>query len=88
MGGFPVSPQRPQKSDIKSIPLRTLTARMTPAALILLSLTLMILHRAGTLPVERLRTAVLSRDHDVFVALMRQGREYLEDRRTVAERRA
>ena len=38
--------------------------------------------------VERLRTAVLSQDHDVFVALMRQGREYLEDRRTVAERRA
>ena len=38
--------------------------------------------------VERLRTAVLSRDHDTFVALMRQGRDYLEDRRTVTERRA
>jgi chorismate mutase/prephenate dehydrogenase len=38
--------------------------------------------------VERLRTAVLSRDHDTFVALMRQGREYLQDRRSVAERRA
>jgi chorismate mutase/prephenate dehydrogenase len=38
--------------------------------------------------VERLRAAVLSQDHDVFVALMRQGREYLADRRTVAERRA
>jgi chorismate mutase/prephenate dehydrogenase len=38
--------------------------------------------------VERIRTAVLSRDHEVFVALMRQGREYLEDRRSVAERRA
>ncbi len=38
--------------------------------------------------VERVRTAVLSRNHDVFVALMRQGREYLQDRRTVAERRA
>ena len=34
--------------------------------------------------VERIRAAVLSRDHDAFVALMRQGREYLEDRRSVA----
>jgi chorismate mutase / prephenate dehydrogenase len=38
--------------------------------------------------VERLRTAVVSRDHAAFAALMRQGRDYLEDRRTVAERRA
>ncbi len=38
--------------------------------------------------VERVRTAVLSRDHDTFVALMRRGRDYLEDRRTVTERRA
>jgi chorismate mutase/prephenate dehydrogenase len=38
--------------------------------------------------VERIRTAVLSQDHDAFVALMRRGRDYLEDRRTVAERRA
>jgi chorismate mutase / prephenate dehydrogenase len=38
--------------------------------------------------VERLRTAVVSQDHDAFVAMMRQGRDYLEDRRTVAERRA
>ena len=38
--------------------------------------------------VERLRTAILSRDHDAFVALMRRGRDYLDDRRTVAERRA
>ena len=38
--------------------------------------------------VERLRTAVLSRDHDTFVSLMRQGCDYLEDRRTVTERRA
>ena len=38
--------------------------------------------------VERIRTAVISQDHDAFVALMRQGREYLEDRRSVAERRA
>jgi chorismate mutase / prephenate dehydrogenase len=38
--------------------------------------------------VERIRTAVLSRDDKAFVALMRRGRDYLEDRRTVAERRA
>ncbi len=38
--------------------------------------------------VERIRAAVLSRDHDGFVALMTRGREYLEDRRSIAERRA
>ena len=38
--------------------------------------------------VESIRTAVLSQDHDAFVALMNRGREYLEDRRSVAERRA
>src|SRR5579883_2479054 len=38
--------------------------------------------------VERIRAAVLSRDSEVFGALMRQGRDYLEDRRSVAERRA
>ncbi|HEY2035597.1 MAG TPA: prephenate dehydrogenase dimerization domain-containing protein, partial [Steroidobacteraceae bacterium] len=38
--------------------------------------------------VERIRAAVLSRNHEVFVALMRQGRDYLEDRRTLAQRRA
>jgi chorismate mutase/prephenate dehydrogenase len=38
--------------------------------------------------VERIRTAVLSRDHDTFTALMRRGLDYLEDRRSVTERRA
>jgi chorismate mutase / prephenate dehydrogenase len=38
--------------------------------------------------VERLRTAVISQNHDAFVALMRRGRDYLEDRRSVTERRA
>ena len=38
--------------------------------------------------VERIRTAILSQDHDSFVALMRRGRDYLEDRRSVTERRA
>jgi chorismate mutase/prephenate dehydrogenase len=38
--------------------------------------------------VERLRSAVLSQNFEAFEALMRRGREYLEDRRAVAERRA
>jgi chorismate mutase / prephenate dehydrogenase len=38
--------------------------------------------------VERLRTAVLSQDQAAFVALMRGGRDYLQDRRSVTERRA
>ncbi|HXY76758.1 MAG TPA: bifunctional chorismate mutase/prephenate dehydrogenase [Steroidobacteraceae bacterium] len=38
--------------------------------------------------VERLRTAVLTQDQETFVALMRRGRDYLENRRNVAERRA
>ena len=38
--------------------------------------------------VERLRSAVISQDFKAFEALMRRGREYLEDRRSVTERRA
>jgi len=38
--------------------------------------------------VERVRAAVLSRDHDAFVELMSRGRDYLEDRRSLAEQRA
>lgn len=38
--------------------------------------------------VERIRTAILSQDHDAFVALMQRGRDYLEDRRSVTDRRA
>jgi chorismate mutase / prephenate dehydrogenase len=38
--------------------------------------------------VERIRKAVITQDADSFKALMRQGRDYLEDRRSVAERRA
>jgi len=38
--------------------------------------------------VERLRSAVLSQDFEAFASLMRRGREYLEDRRSVTERRA
>ena len=38
--------------------------------------------------VERLRSAVISQDFTAFETLMRRGREYLEDRRSVTERRA
>jgi chorismate mutase / prephenate dehydrogenase len=38
--------------------------------------------------VERLRSAVISQDFSAFESLMRRGREYLEDRRSVTERRA
>lgn len=38
--------------------------------------------------VERIRSAVLSRDREQFVALMTRGREYLEDRRSMTEQRA
>jgi chorismate mutase/prephenate dehydrogenase len=37
--------------------------------------------------VERIRTAVLSRDQAEFAALMERGRAYLEDRRTATERK-
>ena len=38
--------------------------------------------------VERLRTAVLSRDKASFAGLMTRGRAYLEDRRSITEKRA
>jgi chorismate mutase / prephenate dehydrogenase len=38
--------------------------------------------------IERLRSAVISQNFESFAALMRRGREYLEDRRSVTERRA
>jgi chorismate mutase / prephenate dehydrogenase len=38
--------------------------------------------------VEQVRRSVLSRDRESFVQIMQQGRAYLEDRRTVTERRA
>ena len=38
--------------------------------------------------IERLRAAVLSQDFAAFENPMRRGREYLEDRRSVTERRA
>ena len=48
-----------QKPVIKSVPLKTVTVRATPAVLVFLSLILMVLYRAHTLPVQKLRTAVM-----------------------------
>jgi rod shape-determining protein MreC len=54
-----LSSQRTEKKAVlKSLPLKTGTLRLTPAILVLLATTLMVLHRADTLPVERLRVAV------------------------------
>ena len=44
--------------------------------------------RGAAQAVERLRSAVISQNFESFAALMRRGREYLEDRRSVTERRA
>ncbi|MCK4944701.1 MAG: rod shape-determining protein MreC [Alphaproteobacteria bacterium] len=49
---------RLQKPVLQSLPLKSMTLRATPAALVLLAVTLMVLHRADTLPVERLRMVV------------------------------
>lgn len=48
-----------QKPVLQSLPLKTITLRLTPAVLVLLAVTLMVLHRADTLPVESIRTAVV-----------------------------
>ncbi len=54
-----MSPNRPEKNILQSLPLRTMTVRVTPAVLILLALTFMALHRMNTVPVERLRVAMM-----------------------------
>lgn len=58
---------RPQNTVLETLPLKTTTMQMmpvmllrvAPAVLILLAVTLMVLHRADTLPVGRLRVAVM-----------------------------
>ncbi len=51
------------------MPLKTVTLRLTPAVLVLLAVTLMALHRADTLPVERLRTAAMDMTGPVLTAV-------------------
>jgi rod shape-determining protein MreC len=64
-----LSSQRSQKPVIKSVPLKTATLRATPAVLVLLSLALMILHKADTLPVERFRAAAMDMASPVLTAV-------------------
>ena len=53
-----MSVRRPQqKTLLQAIPLKAIGAKATPVALLLLSFTLIAFHRAGALPVERLRVA-------------------------------
>ena len=48
-----------QKPVLQSLPIKTITLRATPMALALLAVTLLVLHRADTLPVSRLRIVVM-----------------------------
>jgi len=50
--------RRARKPALDALPIRSLTSRLTPAVLILLCVTLIGFHKAGTLPVERLRVSV------------------------------
>jgi rod shape-determining protein MreC len=58
-----------QKAALGTVPLRALGTRVTPVALVLLSLTLMVFHKTGALPVERLRAAVTDAAVPVFEAV-------------------
>lgn len=50
--------RRSRKDTFQAMTLRSLAIRLTPAALILLSLTLMVFYKIDSLPVERLRVTV------------------------------
>lgn len=50
--------RRPNRSILESLPIRLVTVRLTPAVLVLLSITLMIFHRTDALPVEKIRTTL------------------------------
>ncbi|MBI3441979.1 MAG: rod shape-determining protein MreC [Proteobacteria bacterium] len=62
-----MSSNRPEKNVLKSLPLKTMTVGMAPALfgralpaiLMMLAVTLMALHRMNSLPVERLRVALM-----------------------------
>lgn len=61
--------QRPQKAVIQPVPLKTVTVRATPIALVLVSLALMVVHKADTLPVERFRAAAMDMAAPVLSAV-------------------
>lgn len=50
--------RRNNKPVLQSVPIGAITLRFTPAILILICLTLIVFHRLGALPVERLQMAV------------------------------
>lgn len=50
--------RRSRKDTFQAVTIRSLALRLTPAALILFSLTLMIFYKVDSLPVERLRVAM------------------------------
>lgn len=50
--------RRSRKDTFQAITIRSLALRLTPAALILFSLTLMVFYKVDSLPVERLRVAM------------------------------
>ena len=50
--------RRNRKDTFQAMTLRSMATRLTPAALALLSLTLMVFYKIDSLPVERLRVTV------------------------------
>ncbi|MFN7115061.1 MAG: rod shape-determining protein MreC [Alphaproteobacteria bacterium] len=50
--------RRSRKDTLQAVTIRSLALRLTPAALILFSLTLMVFYKIDSLPVERLRVAM------------------------------
>lgn len=61
--------RRPYKTALQSLPVRLITARMTPAVLVLLAVTLLIFHRMDALPVESIRLALTDRMAPVMEAV-------------------
>lgn len=66
-----MSSHRPHKSVLQTIPMRTLTTRVTPAVLVLIALTLMVFHRFDALPVETMRLALTDEMAPVMSAVSR-----------------
>ncbi len=66
-----MSSRRPHKTVLQTIPMRTITTRVTPAVLVLLAVTLMVFHRADMLPVETMRLAMTDKMAPVMAAVSR-----------------
>lgn len=61
--------RRPYKIALQSLPMRTLTSRLTPAVLVLVAFTLMVFHKMDALPVERLRLVLTDTMTPVMTAV-------------------